>query len=87
MQQLKATACRLFLITLLIAVFAQAHDAQKEEQGQLPRIVAMGDLHGDLANTLAIMKHTGLVDDQGHWAGGNTIFVQTVSIFIPHPNG
>ncbi|KAI8149538.1 Metallo-dependent phosphatase-like protein [Fennellomyces sp. T-0311] len=41
------------------------------------RIVAMGDLHGDLSNTLQIMKFSNIIDDDGHWAGGDTIFVQT----------
>lgn len=43
------------------------------------RIVAMGDLHGDLANTLRILKFTGLVDDDAAWSGGDTIWVQTAS--------
>ena len=41
------------------------------------RIVAVGDLHADLDNALAILKLAGLVDETGAWAGGDTIFVQT----------
>ncbi|KAI9470998.1 MAG: Metallo-dependent phosphatase-like protein [Benjaminiella poitrasii] len=41
------------------------------------RIVALGDLHGDLANTLEILKFSNLIDDNLHWIGGDTIFVQT----------
>ncbi|KAG0165199.1 hypothetical protein DFQ28_009105 [Apophysomyces sp. BC1034] len=44
---------------------------------QLTRIVAMGDLHGDLKNTLTILRFANLVDADGHWAGNDTIFVQT----------
>ncbi|KAI7881013.1 Metallo-dependent phosphatase, partial [Lichtheimia hyalospora FSU 10163] len=42
-----------------------------------PRIVAIGDLHGDLNNTLTIMKFAGLIDQDNRWSGGDTIFVQT----------
>jgi hypothetical protein len=43
------------------------------------RIVALGDLHGDLANTLDILKFSNIIDEDHHWIGGDTIFVQTVS--------
>ncbi|KAI9318023.1 Metallo-dependent phosphatase-like protein [Dichotomocladium elegans] len=45
-----------------------------------PRIVAMGDLHGDLANTMSILQFSGIVNEDGHWVGGDTIFVQTGDI-------
>ncbi|OBZ83600.1 hypothetical protein A0J61_08350 [Choanephora cucurbitarum] len=41
------------------------------------RIVALGDLHGDLPNTLEILKFSHLIDDDHHWIGGDAIFVQT----------
>ncbi|KAI7902380.1 Metallo-dependent phosphatase-like protein [Cokeromyces recurvatus] len=41
------------------------------------RIVALGDLHGSLANTLEILKFSGLIDNDLHWIGGDAIFVQT----------
>jgi hypothetical protein len=40
------------------------------------RIVAVGDLHGDYAAWTAIARAAGLIDGNGHWAGGNTILVQ-----------
>lgn len=45
------------------------------------RIVALGDLHGDLPNTLAILKFSNIIDDDHHWIGGDAIFVQTVSYY------
>jgi hypothetical protein len=42
------------------------------------RIVALGDLHGDLPNTLAILKFSNIIDQDHHWIGGDAIFVQTV---------
>lgn len=41
------------------------------------RVVAVGDLHGDSAATLAVLKLAGVVDEQGAWAGGSTVLVQT----------
>lgn len=44
------------------------------------RIVAMGDLHGDLSNTLSILKFSKIIDEDHHWIAGDTILVQTVRI-------
>jgi hypothetical protein len=43
---------------------------------QPPRIVAVGDLHGDFQAWLEIARAAGLVDSDGHWAGGPTTLVQ-----------
>jgi len=43
----------------------------------LHRIVAVGDLHGDFAAWREIARAAQLVDSQGHWAGGDTVLVQT----------
>ncbi len=42
-----------------------------------PRVVAIGDLHGDLERALAVLRLAGLVDEGGHWSAGETVFVQT----------
>jgi hypothetical protein len=41
------------------------------------RIVAIGDLHGDLAGAVEVLRLAGLVDADARWSGGDTIFVQT----------
>jgi len=41
------------------------------------RLVAVGDLHGDLDNALAVLQLAGVVDTEGHWSGGTTTLVQT----------
>ena len=41
------------------------------------RIVAVGDIHGAFAEFTRILQETGLIDEQSHWSGGDTIFVQT----------
>jgi hypothetical protein len=41
------------------------------------RIVAVGDLHGDLEATKAALVAGGVLDDKGHWSGGAATLVQT----------
>jgi Calcineurin-like phosphoesterase len=43
----------------------------------LHRVVAVGDLHGDFTAWRDILRSANLVDDNGHWSGGETILVQT----------
>ncbi|ORC90729.1 serine/threonine protein phosphatase [Trypanosoma theileri] len=50
------------------------------------RIVAVGDLHGDLNQTLSILRLTGIVDDRQHWIGGDTYFVQLGDILDVGPD-
>lgn len=44
------------------------------------RIVAVGDLHGDLPNAYQVLKMAGVVTDEGHWSGEADFFVQTGDI-------
>lgn len=60
---------------LLLALAMLAAPAQAN-----PRIVAVGDLHGDHAAFVAILRAARLIDERGHWAGGDAIFVQTGDI-------
>jgi len=41
-----------------------------------PRIVAVGDLHGDYDAWMAIARAAQLVDAGGHWSGGKAVLVQ-----------
>ena len=54
--------------------------APPRESFRLPaadRIVAIGDLHGDLEATRAALRLGGAIDDQDHWIGGDLVVVQT----------
>ena len=42
-----------------------------------PRILAIGDLHGDLAAARAALKLGGAIDDEDRWSGGELVVVQT----------
>ena len=41
------------------------------------RVVAIGDLHADLPDALAVLQLARLVDEGGHWVGGEAVLVQT----------
>lgn len=41
------------------------------------RIIAVGDLHGDMEQTLTVFRLAGIIDAEGHWSAGETVFVQT----------
>jgi hypothetical protein len=41
------------------------------------RIVAIGDLHGDLDHARRALRLAGAIDDHDHWAGGSMVLVQT----------
>jgi hypothetical protein len=43
----------------------------------LERVVAIGDIHGDLTDFVAILRQTGLIDDNRQWVAGRTVLVQT----------
>ena len=41
-----------------------------------PRIVAVGDVHGDLPAFKAILAQAGVVDEAGAWSGGDVVLIQ-----------
>jgi len=51
-----------------------------------PRIVAIGDLHGDVQSSRHVLELAGIVDDAGHWIAGETILVQTGDITDKGPS-
>ncbi|PLW30265.1 hypothetical protein PCANC_24681 [Puccinia coronata f. sp. avenae] len=44
------------------------------------RIVAVGDLHGDLNHAVRVLRMAGLVDLRDQWIGGSSVLVQTGDI-------
>ena len=44
------------------------------------RIVAVGDLHGDIGNAQKVLEMARVVDSDGMWSGEVDIFVQTGDI-------
>jgi hypothetical protein len=44
------------------------------------RLVAIGDLHGDLSATRSVLRLAGAIDENAQWIGGNLVVVQTGDI-------
>lgn len=75
--------CRIFqcwVVRAFIAAFLFAGCATAESADAPPRIIAIGDLHGDYEAYEALLKNAGLIDNRGRWAGGETVLVQTGDI-------
>lgn len=66
-----------FVVWMLVVFlpFNRAGAAPPEAKS-VPPLVAIGDVHGDFQDFVAILQHTNLIDKQNHWAGGQTTFVQ-----------
>lgn len=52
-----------------------------------PKVVAIGDLHGDVVRGISAFTLAGLADPAGHWVGGTTWLVQTGDVLDRGPNG
>jgi hypothetical protein len=50
------------------------------------RVVAVGDVHGDADQLVAVLKSAGLIDDQGNWTGAKTHLVQNGDILDRGPD-
>jgi len=44
---------------------------------EAPRIVALGEVQGAANTVAALLQGLGLIDDGGHWTGGDTVLIQT----------
>ena len=67
------------LLLGLAAVLPPAAAAQ-DTFGPVDRIVAVGDVHGDFAQFVSILRQAGVIDDHNRWHGGRTHLVQTGDI-------
>jgi TPR repeat protein len=43
----------------------------------VPRVVAVGDVHGDYEQFVAVLQSAGVIDTHANWTGGKTHLVQT----------
>ncbi|CAD2217929.1 serine/threonine phosphatase [Angomonas deanei] len=50
------------------------------------RIVALGDLHGDYEQSLAVLRLTRLIDDKNEWIGQDTLLVQLGDVLDVGPD-
>lgn len=65
------------LISLLAANFLHAQPTQAAAWSfpAAERVVAIGDVHGAWPELLAVLRGTGLIDEQNRWQGGKTHLV------------
>jgi calcineurin-like phosphoesterase family protein len=64
-----------YLLVLVWALLAWVGPA--EAPAEPPEsVVVIGDVHNDFDDFVAILRRTSLIDQQNHWTGGKTTFVQ-----------
>lgn len=66
---------RIFSVLLLSCLFGCSAAGNAEEQTG-PRVIAIGDIHGDYDQFVKLLKTSGLVDKRLRWQGGETHLVQ-----------
>ena len=64
-------------IIAAITLFACASAQAPIDNGSAPKLIAIGDLHGDYDAYESLLREAGLINRRGRWSGGDTIFVQT----------
>src|SRR4051812_19137614 len=55
-------------------------DAVPDSFEGVARVVAVGDVHGDVEALTDVLRLAGLIDEKGHWSGGKAHLVQTGDI-------
>ncbi len=64
------------VLSLLLSFFFLIPFAQSKNES-IARIVAIADIHGALEGFTTILQRTQLTDGNQHWAGKDTVLVQT----------
>ncbi|GET90941.1 serine/threonine phosphatase, putative [Leishmania tarentolae] len=65
---------------LIVAAFAIVLSAEAR------RLVAVGDLHGDYEQSVAVLRLAGLIDNSNHWIGEDALLVQLGDILDVGPD-
>ncbi len=65
-----------FLFFVLFGPALAGQDKAPTEAAAANSVVAIGDVHGDFDDFVTILQKAGLIDEQHHWTGGKTTFVQ-----------
>ncbi|MGD8439950.1 MAG: metallophosphoesterase [Holophagae bacterium] len=66
---------------VMVAVIVLVAVALPAAAGEARRIVAVGDVHGEIDGFTAILQETGLIDDRGRWTGGDATLIQMGDVF------
>lgn len=73
------------LLVLISAVLPSAGLVGVPAEAPEP-IIAVGDVHNDFDDFVAILQRSGLLDKQNHWTGGKATFVQVGDLLDRGPN-
>src|SRR6266849_2547370 len=79
-------ACVFVLVSLVLV--GQASAGPAKTPAETPEaVVAIGDVHGDFDDFVALLQHTGLIDAQHHWTGNKATLVQVGDLLdrVPKP--
>ena len=66
----------LTIVFFLVSVSLAWAGSPKAVENPPGSVVAIGDVHGDFDDFVAILQKSGLIDAQHHWIGGKTTLVQ-----------
>lgn len=72
-------------LTLLLLAPAASAGAQESFTG-VERIVAVGDVHGDFAQFVRVLRDAGVIDEKNRWIGGKTHLVQNGDVLDRGPD-
>ncbi|MBZ5595740.1 MAG: metallophosphoesterase [Acidobacteriia bacterium] len=88
-----AFLCASVILTNQLALADHPDRGSRNRSAQQPgtwsgveRIVAIGDVHGDYDQLVAVLKTAGLIDDQLNWTGGKTHLVQNGDVLDRGPD-
>jgi hypothetical protein len=79
---LRIRACKAAMLALAMPFAALAEDTWKN----VDRIVAVGDVHGDLAQFTGVLRAAGVIDREENWSGGKAHLVQTGDLLDRGPD-
>jgi len=74
---MRLTALIVTALALSMPSFAAPIEVAPTFYPSAERIIAIGDLHGDLDRTQEVFQMAGITDKSGHWVAGELVVVQT----------
>ena len=76
---------RIVLCLLLLTQLSSSAAAEDVWKG-VGRVVAIGDVHGDYEQFVAVLRSAKLIDSEETWSGGKTHLVQTGDVLDRGPD-
>ncbi len=80
---------RAFLVSVFLLALAGPGSSAEEQPWEwtgVPRVVAIGDVHGAFDNMVAVLKTAGIIDEKMKWKGGKAHLVQNGDVLDRGPH-